>query len=148
MPLQNNDQMPTIQHIDGVKFVVHNGEHRLPHIHAIYSEFEVLIEIEHSFKLIKLEEPGTNKKMDYSHIISRLTLLMESEHPYFDPVINLLRLSNLMKTKPEIISEVLNASLNQNFFDFIQRSHKSGTPFSLKRNLKYIKSNFKKCKPK
>lgn len=38
--------MPTIEHVDGVKIVIHNGEHRPPHIHAIYGEFEVLIEIE------------------------------------------------------------------------------------------------------
>ena len=38
--------MPTIEYVDGVKIVIHNGEHRPPHFHAIYSEFEVLIEIE------------------------------------------------------------------------------------------------------
>lgn len=38
--------MPTIENVDGVRIVIHNGEHRPPHIHAIYSEFEVLIEIE------------------------------------------------------------------------------------------------------
>lgn len=38
--------MPTIEIIDGVRIVIHNGEHRPPHIHAIYGEFEVLIEIE------------------------------------------------------------------------------------------------------
>jgi len=39
----------------------------------------------------------------------------------FIPELNLARLSNLMKTKSEIISEVLNTSLNQNFFDFINK---------------------------
>ena len=38
--------MPTIETIDGVRIVIHNGEHRPPHIHAIYGESEVLIEIE------------------------------------------------------------------------------------------------------
>jgi len=38
--------MPTIENVEDVKIVIHNGEHRPPHIHAIYSEFEVLIEIE------------------------------------------------------------------------------------------------------
>lgn len=38
--------MPTIEYVDGIKIVIHNGVPRPPHIHAIYSEFEVLIEIE------------------------------------------------------------------------------------------------------
>ncbi|HCX98927.1 MAG TPA: DUF4160 domain-containing protein [Bacteroidales bacterium] len=37
--------MPTIENVEGIKIVIHNGEHRPPHIHAIYNEFEVLIEI-------------------------------------------------------------------------------------------------------
>lgn len=38
--------MPRIDQIDGVKINIYNGDHRPPHIHAIYNEFEVLIEIE------------------------------------------------------------------------------------------------------
>jgi len=38
--------MPTIEIVDGLRIVIHNGDHRPPHIHAIYNEFEVLIEIE------------------------------------------------------------------------------------------------------
>ena len=38
--------MPTIDYIDGIKINVYNGEHRPPHIHASYNEFEVLIVIE------------------------------------------------------------------------------------------------------
>jgi AraC-like DNA-binding protein len=58
---------------------------------------------------------------EYSNIIRRLTQLMESEQPHLDPEINLSKLSNLMKTKPEIISEILNSYLNHNFFDFINK---------------------------
>lgn len=78
-------------------------------------------EIEQPFEPVKQDEPGTGERKDYSHIISRLTLLMEQEQPYLDPELNLLRLSNIMKAKPEIISEVLNSSLNQNFFDYINK---------------------------
>ena len=46
---------------------------------------------------------------------------MEKEQPYLDSELNLAKLSSLMKTKPELISEVLNSSLNQNFFDFINK---------------------------
>jgi hypothetical protein len=38
--------MPTLEYVDGIRIVIHNGEHRPPHIHAIYQKFEVIIEIE------------------------------------------------------------------------------------------------------
>ncbi|MCX6246151.1 MAG: DUF4160 domain-containing protein [Bacteroidetes bacterium] len=39
--------MPTIDTINTkLKIDVYNGDHRPPHIHAIYNEFEVLIEIQ------------------------------------------------------------------------------------------------------
>ncbi len=40
--------MPTIDSFKGIKIHVYNGEHRPPHIHADYNEYEVLIEIERS----------------------------------------------------------------------------------------------------
>ncbi len=38
--------MPTIDSFNGIKIHVYNGEHRPPHIHANYNEYEVLIDIE------------------------------------------------------------------------------------------------------
>jgi len=38
--------MPTIKIIDSVKIDVYSREHLPPHIHAIYAEYEELIEIE------------------------------------------------------------------------------------------------------
>jgi len=38
--------MPTVDNIYGIKINIYNGEHRPPHIHAVYNEFEVLILIE------------------------------------------------------------------------------------------------------
>lgn len=38
--------MPILEIINGLKIYVYNGEHRPPHIHAVYNEYEVLIEIE------------------------------------------------------------------------------------------------------
>lgn len=38
--------MPTIEIINGIKICMYNGEHRPPHIHASYNEYEVLVEIE------------------------------------------------------------------------------------------------------
>jgi hypothetical protein len=40
--------MPTIDTFDGIKINVYNGEHRPPHIHVLYNEFEVLLIIETS----------------------------------------------------------------------------------------------------
>jgi hypothetical protein len=38
--------MPTIDIVDGVKMRMFNGDHRPPHFHAVYNEYEVLIIIE------------------------------------------------------------------------------------------------------
>lgn len=38
--------MPTIDTIGGIKINIYNGDHRPPHIHAVYNEYEVLVEIE------------------------------------------------------------------------------------------------------
>lgn len=38
--------MPKIDSFNGIKIYIYNGDHRPPHIHAIYNEFEVLITIE------------------------------------------------------------------------------------------------------
>lgn len=38
--------MPLIETFNGIKVHIYNGEHRPPHIHAVYNEFEVLVEIE------------------------------------------------------------------------------------------------------
>ena len=40
--------MPTIDAFDGIKICIYSGEHRPPHFHAIYNEFEVVIEIQNS----------------------------------------------------------------------------------------------------
>ena len=40
--------MPTIDTIDGIKICIYGGEHRPPHFHAIYNEYEIVIEIESS----------------------------------------------------------------------------------------------------
>jgi len=79
------------------------------------------VEAEHPFSPKKQNKPKTIEKKDYSQIISKLTGLMEQELPYLDPEFNLAKLSKLIKVKPEMLSEVLNSSLNQNFFDFVNK---------------------------
>lgn len=78
-------------------------------------------EIKSSFDPEKQDKPKIGEKKDYSHIISKLAQLMELEQPHLDPELNLAKLSRLMKAQPDLISEVLNSSLNQNFFDFINK---------------------------
>jgi len=39
--------MPTLDLFNGIKICVYNGDHRPPHIHAEYNEFEVLVQIEY-----------------------------------------------------------------------------------------------------
>ncbi len=76
------------------------------------------------FQTLKPSEqikPKKDVSKDYSETINKLTQLMEQEQPYLDPELNLAKLSSLIKTKPELISEVLNSSLNQNFFDYINK---------------------------
>ena len=38
--------MPTIDRFDGIKINIYNGDHLPPHIHVIYNEYEVLIDIQ------------------------------------------------------------------------------------------------------
>lgn len=38
--------MPVVDLISGIKILIYNGDHRPPHIHARYNEYEVLITIE------------------------------------------------------------------------------------------------------
>jgi AraC-like DNA-binding protein len=86
----------------------------------IFTDTQV-IEEEQPIQNSKKNNSNVTEKKDYSVIINRLTLLMEQEQPYLDPELNLAKLSSLLKTKPDIISEVLNSSLGQNFFDYINK---------------------------
>jgi hypothetical protein len=53
--------MPTIKIIDSVKIDIYSREHPPPHFHAIYAEFEELIEIE-SLKTYVGKIPGVQRK--------------------------------------------------------------------------------------
>lgn len=54
-------------------------------------------------------------------IKNRLLILMESERPYTDPEINLVKLACMLKIRPHQLSYVINNSFNENFFSFINR---------------------------
>lgn len=38
--------MPNIDNFNGIKINIYNGDHRPPHIHAVYNDFEALVIIE------------------------------------------------------------------------------------------------------
>lgn len=38
--------MPLIDAFNGIKILIYNGDHRPPHFHASYGEYEILIVIE------------------------------------------------------------------------------------------------------
>lgn len=40
--------MPNVDRFAGIKINIYNGDHRPPHIHAIYNEYEILVTIEAS----------------------------------------------------------------------------------------------------
>jgi AraC-like DNA-binding protein len=80
-----------------------------------------IVDTEQPIQISNKDKANSIEKKDYSDIIQRLILLMEQQQPHLDPELNLAKLSSLMKTKPELISEILNSSLNQNFFDFINK---------------------------
>jgi hypothetical protein len=37
--------MPSIDYFDGISINIYYGEHVPPHVHALYNEFEALVEI-------------------------------------------------------------------------------------------------------
>jgi Domain of unknown function (DUF4160) len=53
--------MPTVDIVDGVKINLYNGDHRPPHVHALYNEFEVLLVIE-TAKVYAGSLPGKQMK--------------------------------------------------------------------------------------
>lgn len=62
-----------------------------------------------------------NIARDESDFITRLREFMKTEKPYLDPELNISKLSEMLKVKPEYLSQVLNEQLGQNFFDFINK---------------------------
>lgn len=53
--------MPVVDLINGIKILIYNGDHRPPHIHARYNEFEVLITID-TQEIYAGEMPGRQLK--------------------------------------------------------------------------------------
>ncbi|NOU17521.1 MAG: helix-turn-helix domain-containing protein [Bacteroidales bacterium] len=56
---------------------------------------------------------------DASNLITQLTELMKTSKPFKNPELNIAELSDLLNTKPHILSKMINEHYNKNFRDFI-----------------------------
>lgn len=54
-------------------------------------------------------------------LLQRLLLFMEKEKPYLESKITLPQLANQFDTNPNYLSQIINESLNQNLYDFINK---------------------------
>lgn len=55
---------PTIDIVNGVKILFYNGEHRPPHFHAVYNEYEAIVAIERG-EIIAGKMPAKQLKRVY-----------------------------------------------------------------------------------
>lgn len=71
----------------------------------------------------KLETEEGLKELENPHLdtVVRLKELMELQKPHLDPQLTIARLASQLKIKPEQLSEVLNTTINQNFYDYINK---------------------------
>ena len=72
-------------------------------------------------KVKEVRASASKVKSGDSDFIEKLICYMEQNQPYLDPEITLRSLSEKLKVRPEYLSEILNSSLDQNFFDFINK---------------------------
>lgn len=69
--------MPSIDFIDGIKINIYFGDHRPPHIHAIYNEYEVLIRInDHAIYAGELPDNQLKKVMNWLQDNSEWALMV------------------------------------------------------------------------
>ncbi len=67
---------------------------------------------------IKIDKNIPNERKEE---IDKIIFLMEHQKVFLNPEITLAKMSELLHLKPLVLSELLNKSFNQNFFDFINK---------------------------
>jgi AraC-like DNA-binding protein len=84
--------------------------------------FSVMLEKESSLSasMPKYAGSGLNEE-DRKRILEQLKQYMENKRPYLEPELTLEQLAGQLFVRPKILSQVINESLQQNFFDFINR---------------------------
>jgi hypothetical protein len=68
--------MPTVDIIDGIKILIYSGEHRPAHFHAVYNEYEVVIEIE-SGKIYAGDLPNKQLKKVFDWLLGNAEWALE-----------------------------------------------------------------------
>jgi len=73
---------------------------------------------------VKLEDENVQKELEKkvdlkNDDLNSLIKIMESDKPYLDPLLSINKLAEISKLPQYKISKILNTSLNQNFYDFI-----------------------------
>jgi len=63
--------MPTIEIIDGISINIYNGDHNPPHLHAIYNEYEIRINIKTAIRLPGGEMPNVQFKKIEKWILTK-----------------------------------------------------------------------------
>jgi AraC-like DNA-binding protein len=63
----------------------------------------------------KVDEPIENLEVEMKKVIT----YMEQEKPYTNPKLNLVELAHHLKMPPYVLSKIINAGFDKNFFDFI-----------------------------
>jgi len=64
-------------------------------------------------------ERSTLTRSNAKRYLIKLKNLMEGEKPYLDPFLNIKQLARRLTIQPRHLSQILNESLHQNFYDFI-----------------------------
>lgn len=81
---------------------------------------QIPIENENKDPEKKYEKSGLTPKKN-KQCLKNLHNLMQEEKPYIDSELTLGRLAEMLDISPHNLSEIINSSLNQNFFDFINK---------------------------
>lgn len=69
--------MPTIKIIDSIKIDIYSREHPPPHVHVLYSGYEILIEIK-TLKIYAGQLPKTQYNKAFNWIKENSNLLLEN----------------------------------------------------------------------
>ncbi|WP_185153322.1 helix-turn-helix domain-containing protein, partial [Fulvivirga lutimaris] len=67
------------------------------------------------------EKPQLAAPSPNPELAARLTSLMEHEHPYLDPDLDLSKLSELLDMNPKQVSATINGSFSKNFYEYINQ---------------------------
>ena len=87
-----------------------------PEIFSVMEEKESSV----SDSVPKYTGSGLNEE-DKKRILKLLREYMDNKKPYLEPELTLEQLAGQLLLRPKILSQVINESLQQNFFDFINR---------------------------